>query len=139
METNFLENSSLFDFSLDKDSKQTLKTTALWANISAVTGLITLAFGIYTFMKQIGDRYMSDEQKLVLFIILGVYVAIAFFLNFFILQFGNRMQKALISDDQPLFNNGLRSLKMYIRFWGILLIAMVLLFVIVLLARLVNG
>ena len=115
---------SIFDFHLDTPSKNTLKSIAIWTTIVAVCGFVSLAFEGYKFVKGLVlIQAFTTSDIFVLYIAgLTVYAVIAFFLNYFLIQFGNNSRKALAENDQTSLKTALRNLKMYIRFLGILLI-----------------
>ena len=121
------QSESIFDFHLDTRSKTTLRSIAIWATIVAVCGFVSLAFEGYKFVKGLLlIQASSTFDSFILYIAgLSVYAVIAFFLNYFLVQFGSNSRKSLAENEQTAFNAALRNLKMYIRFLGILLILVI--------------
>lgn len=124
-------NRSIFDFSLDDDTRNTFKVIAVWAAICGVAGFITLAFAIFSTAKTVNElnRVRSASNYVTGYVLgIAIYAVVVFMLNYFLFQFGSKTKSALVAEDQAQFNNGLRNLKMYIRFWGIILIIIIILF-----------
>lgn len=118
---------SIFDFQLDNHSKKTFKAISTWSTVAAASGFITLVLSAYSYVKTL--LYVGDITPIHIFIFyaiaLALYVIMVFCLNYFLFQFGIKSHKAVVDNDQESLIIGLKHLKMYIRFLGILLILVI--------------
>jgi hypothetical protein len=136
MENN--QDQSLFSLSIDPITKSHLNDTARWARFLAITGIILLILGLvftvlmftvfadsgYTTYTFNGRQQESASAGLQATFIIAMLVgfAIAFFPLLFLLQFSNRMKKALNGNDQEALNVSFLNLKRYFRYVGVIMI-----------------
>ena len=118
---------SIFDLHLDGESKRLFRSISIWVTLVAVCGFITLASSCFTYAKLIYmmQAILPYNMMILYCVALLVYVIMAFFLNYFLFQFGSNSRKAMVRNDQQHFNAGLRNFKLYIRFLGILIIVVI--------------
>src|SRR5438270_775675 len=128
------ENQSLFSLNIDPLTKSHLQETAKWTKFLAIVGMIVLILvlvitllGVTIFTSSVGMRFgvYSDTQEQVanslrVGLVIGtiITIAIAFFPLFYLLQFANRMKKALAANQQNDLNEAFLNLKKYFRYLG---------------------
>ncbi|HWJ27587.1 MAG TPA: DUF5362 family protein, partial [Flavisolibacter sp.] len=123
---------------IDPVTKSNLADTAKWARFLAIVGMIVLVFIVIASMfgvtvmtatnniTYMGTPLRSEEMvnsmRLTLIGTTLVGVLIAFFPLLFLLQFANRMKRALVANDQNELNYSFMQLKRYFRYLGIVVI-----------------
>ncbi len=132
------QNASLFQLNLDAQSSYTLKNAASWAKMLAIAGLIMavlfVIFGVLmqTMMGKLssGSRYygedigtggmqMAGTMGLIIYVICGLLYAIS---SLFALNFANKINAALRTNDQALLNAGFTGVRNFFAFWAIMMI-----------------
>ena len=131
------EQSSIFKFELNDDTKQHLKGIAQWAKVNAIVcfvsvGLSLLAIVITSikFMDGYNAGYNVGTlvgQQIIVWVI-------SLILNIILFNAANNIQKALANTDQHLFSAGLSQLARYFQVIGIILIVGISLVILVFLA-----
>jgi preprotein translocase subunit SecG len=150
MEQN--QESSLFGLTLDGQSKNHLKEIAAWGRFLAVTGFIfgalfiIIALMVISRSSEINNAmsYRSSSNPFLSVGGLGTGIAIMYFImavifivpSIFQLKFGNQMKTALAADDIDALNGSLTNMKITFRFWGIVAIVLLALFLISMLSSL---
>jgi len=155
MEQN--QNTSLFELTINNESRMQLSEAARWARFLAIAGFIVLVlmiiYGIIfslmfssmvnTMGEGFGGNYPARELgtgfgvgMIFIYIIAAI---IAFIPLLFLLRFSNKMRTALNSNDQEILNDSFRYLKVYYRYIGILTIIGLCLFAFSILMILVSG
>lgn len=135
------EKSSLFSLSIDDTTQSHLLSIAKWHKFIAITGMVGCSFWILALI--ISDyilynpaAYYSDT--IVIFII-STLISVLFFIPcIFQLRFANKMVKALAGNDQFLINESLKQLKIFSRYWGVVMIIAIGVIVFSLLITLIN-
>ena len=132
-----IEQSSIFKFELNDDTKQHLKGIVQWAKVNAIVCFVSVGLSllniVITSIKFMDSYYASYSvgtlvgQQLIVWIISLV-------LNIILFKAANNIQKALENTDQHLFNAGLSQLARYFKVIGIILIVGISLVILVLLA-----
>lgn len=150
MEQN--QESSLFGLTLDGQSKNHLKEIAVWGRFLAVAGFIfgalfiIFALMIFSRMSEINNSmsYRNNSNPFLSVGGLGTGIAIMYIImavifivpSVFQLRFGNQMKTALASDDVDTLNSSFANMKITFRFWGIVAIVLLALFLISMLSSL---
>jgi predicted transporter len=135
---------------LDANNAYALRSAASWAKVLAVCGLI---FGILfiiagLFVQNFMSSYSINERYdelggngmrtattigMVMYIIMGLIFIIS---SIFALNFGNRISRALRTNDQYSLSSGFSAARNYFAFWAILMIICLLLFLVGMLSSL---
>ncbi len=136
---------SLFQLNLDAANSYTLRSAASWAKVLAIVGIIigVLFFGIGLLVQSAisssgyGDRYygsgfsgsnrMLANAGMITYIVLGLILLIS---SIFALNFGNKITRALRTNDQMSLSSGFAGVRNYFAFWAILMIICLLLMLI---------
>jgi hypothetical protein len=132
-----------------------LQETAKWTKFLAILGMIVLVLvllvtllGVTIFTSSLGMRFgvNSDTQEQVtnslrVGLVMGtiIMIAIAFFPLFYLLQFANRMKKALAANQQNDLNDAFLNLKKYFRYLGIIAIIVLVLYAFVFVMAIIGG
>jgi len=130
-------DSSLFQLNLDPNTSSSLRSAASWAKVMAIVGFVFGGlFVLMGFLAQnaLNNRYNSDYESLgsrsastslagsiglVIYVIMGVICIVG---SIFAINFGNKISRALNTNDQPTLNSGFASVRNYFAFWAILMI-----------------
>jgi len=118
---------SIFNLTVDDESRYQLKEIAKWARFLGIVGIIISCIifiaALWLFFTQIQLGGMSN-------LILGLSYLVACFLYFYpimtLYSFGKKMRMAMLQNDQVLMNQSLKKLKncfLYIGITTIILIA----------------
>lgn len=114
-----------------------LKETAMWARFLAILGfvfsgiLLLLAVFSGTIMNKFmnstpyqGAAGESVRQMMsgMVFFIYFVFAVIGVIISVFLLRFGIRIKRSVLTNDQETFNSGFKNLKFVFRFYGIVMI-----------------
>lgn len=127
---------SLFGLSIDYTSKTHLTEAAKWARFLAIVGMIFLTFllfaGLYlsVTLASLESGFDSDNGRTGPMIGAGlgsafIYIVIAviwFFPLFYLLRFSTELRKALDGENQEILNAAFQSLKVCLRYVGIVTI-----------------
>ena len=148
MEPN--QNTSLFQLNLDANNGYTLRSAASWAKVLGVVGIImavlffVFAIIFQTSMNKLGGGYYRDDFGggnrmfgnigMIMYIICGIIQLIS---SLFALNFGNKISKAVKTNDQNSLNGGFAAVRNYFALWAILLI-ITLLFLLIAIASLAS-
>ena len=141
------ENKSLFSLSIDPVTKSHLLDTAKWARFLAISGLVFLVLGLVvtimgvTFMTDTMDftfstsgtasDEISNNTRVALAITTIILSAVVFFPLLFLLQFANRMKKALAANQQEDLNMAFLHLKKHFRYIGIIVLIFLVLYALI--------
>lgn len=137
-------NTSLFQLNIEAGSAYSLKGAASWAKVLAICGFIfgilfiILALNVDEFLKSYStnNRYGEDGRvssrtsttiAMIMYIIMGLIFIIS---SVFALNFSNKINRALRTNDQHTLNAGFSSARNYFAFWAVLMILMLLLMLI---------
>jgi len=132
-------STSLFSLSIDPVTKVHLLDTARWARFLAIIGMICLAlmivFGLFYsiwmstafdgMQTQIGFQSQRTYNTglaagtAIMFVMMAV---VGFFPLLYMLRFANQMRTALDGNDQEKLNESFQNLKRYFRYFGIITI-----------------
>lgn len=139
------ENHALFSLTIDPGTKAYLIATAKWAKFLSIVAMIVL---ILVFLFTVLSASVLDNASIVTLggtstrvsegasnsvrigMIIGslIMIAIGFIPLFYLLQFANRMKKALAENQQSILNESFYNLKRYFRFLGIVVIIVLILY-----------
>ena len=127
-------NQSLFDLSINENTKTQLRGAAVWAGIAAILSLVSAIIGLARsiiernnpakeyrfegFNNQATVSTQSTGNVVSTVISLIITILLFYFLN----RFSGQTKSGLISNNQELVNNGLGSLSSYFVTIGIILI-----------------
>jgi uncharacterized membrane protein YidH (DUF202 family) len=142
---------SLFQLNLDATNSYTLRSAASWGKVLGVVGLIIglLCFvmgiavqqqvsnieGLSTYKSRGFSTSTMGNMGLVVYVIMGLLYIIS---SMFALNAGNKINRALKTNDQASLNSGFAGIRNYFAFWAILMIIM-LLFMLIGVAGLLSG
>ena len=124
-EANVLSNK----IEIDSSGYTHLVETAKWAKFLAIVGivlsciLVLVALFAGTFMELFLTRTGGESTSTVFVSIAYIIIAaLYFFTSLYLYRFGVKMQYALNSNDQQLFNVALQNQRMFYRIMGIIMI-----------------
>lgn len=135
-------NTSLFQLNLDANNGYTLRSAASWGKVLGVVGIIlsilffVIAVLFQSAMSQTGGRYYDEDfgggnvigqMGMIVYILVGIVYLIS---SLFALNFGNKVSKALKTNDQQALNSGFAAARNLFAFWAILMIIGLLLMII---------
>ena len=148
MEQN--ENLSLFGLTIDPNSKIHLAEAARWGKFLAIVGFIfcgiIVVVGLFagSLLSSMGSSYggsMSNTGGLAAMMSV-IYIIIAlvyFFPCLFLYRFAARMKAALLTNEQETLNNSFQNLKAMLRYMGIIMIIVLVIWGLSLLTVLVSA
>jgi hypothetical protein len=130
-------NTSLFSLSLDAQNSYTLRSAASWSKVLGIVGLILgIFFAIVGVMVQqalsSGSRtYESGgfsastigNAGLVAYVLMALIMIIT---SIFALNAGNKIIRALGTNDQQALSSGFANIRNYFAFWAIMIIIILL-------------
>ena len=133
------ENQSLFSLSIDPVTKSHLNDTVRWTRFLAIAGMVLLAFALllsfltatiwsnnsafrFTTFNGREAQEMTTAMRIGYLIAMIIVMCIAFFPLMYLLQFANRLKRALAANEQKELNEAFLNLKKYFRYLGIILI-----------------
>lgn len=144
MENN--QDTSIFEFNMDDESKSHFSGIAQWANINAIVGLVALGISVISTVVALGkaSSYAGGSAAAGTGIVgLIISIGISLALNITLLAAASNIKKGLEQTDQGFFGLGLTKLATYFKIVGILtiivLVIAVLFFLIALLAGASRG
>jgi len=146
-------NTSLFQLNLDAGNSASLRGAASWAKLLAVCGFIIgilfIVLGIFiqnVLSNYSGSNQFNDESGttirtaramgMLMYIMFGLLYIVS---SIFAFNFGNRISRALRTNDQDTLSSGFAAARNYFAFWAILMIITLLLFLITMLGILAGS
>jgi hypothetical protein len=117
---------SIFNITLDQEAKSLLKTTTVWAKITAIVAFAHV--GLSLVQAFIGKNSTAEMVGSIFGSMIGAVISIL--LNVFLYRFSQKTADAISSSNQQLFTEGINSLRTYFKIFGILIIVLLSLFVI---------
>lgn len=119
----------LFDLQIDYDSGNTIRNLSKWAKFIAITYFV-LAAAILIAFAFVGAKLVSlinswrpgltDGLGVATIGILVLMLAVYVFINVHLYLFADKVKKAVERQDQQLFNDGLKSFKIFLLTSGVL-------------------
>ena len=104
---------TLFSLTVTHRLRELLTVIATWAKIIAIAGFVGLPFELWVSIK--------DKE-----LVTGIISAVAsFILSIYLLNFSNKVKRALEATDQYEFNDSMSDLRKYFRFVAIFIILLV--------------
>lgn len=125
---DILDDNNIFELKINEESKSHLSNIALWANINAIVGFISL--GLSIILSILGKSGGTNFFGLI------VIIAISLLLNITLFNAAKSIKLGVEGHEQWNFNIGLTKLATYFRIMGILFIVCIVLVGIVLLGAL---
>lgn len=140
MENN--QDTSIFEFSMNEESKSHLSGIAQWTNINAIVGLVALGVSVISTVVAFGkaSSYAGGSAAVgtgMVGLIISIGISLA--LNITLLAAASNLKKGLEQTDQGLFGIGLTKLATYFKIVGILTIIVLVIAVLFLLIALLAG
>ena len=142
MESQF--ESSIFDLQIDDEASGYLTEIAKWSKFFAILGFIggvfiTLAGLVTAFLSSsldsfAGLRGMGPAVGIFFVILSAAYL----YPSWLLLKFATNMPTGLKKNDQLLVNDAFKNLKTCFRFWGVLTLIIIGLYVLVFIAGLIG-
>lgn len=132
-------SSSLFQLNLDAQNSYTLRSAASWAKVLGVVGIIIgiLSIGagilVQNAISQTGGRYYEDtgynsrmvgNMGMIVYLVIGLIMIVS---SIFAIGFGNKIGRALKTNDQFSLSGGFAAARNYFAFWAIILIILLIL------------
>lgn len=139
MENN--QDTSIFEFNMDDESKSHFSGIAQWANINAIVGLVALGVSVISTFVAIGrvSSYGGGSAAGggIVSLIIGIGISLA--LNITLLAAASNIKKGVEQTDQGFFGLGLTKLATYFKIVGILTIIVLVIAVLALLIGILAG
>jgi hypothetical protein len=135
-------NTSLFQLNLDANNSYTLRSAASWAKVLGIVGIIIgilcviLGLLVQSALSRIGDTRYNDigpsasmigNYGMIAYIVFGLVFLIS---SIFAINAGNKISRALRTNDQHTLNAGFAGVRNYFAFWAILMIIFLILILI---------
>ena len=150
------ENQSLFTLSIDPVTKSHLNDTVRWARFLAIAGMVLLAFALllsflaatiwsnnnafrFTSFNGQEAQEMTTAMRIGYLIAMIIVMCIAFFPLMYLLQFANRLKRALAANEQENLNEAFLHLKKYFRYLGIILIIVLAFYALIFVLAIIFG
>ncbi len=138
MESN--QNSSIFEFNIDEESKSHFASIAQWANINAIVGFAGIGISVLGFIVAMGKMGSAGSSYAAPGILgLLVTLAVGLLLNITLIYAAINIKKGLELANQGHFVTGLSKLAAYFKIFGILTIIALVLIVLVVLFVMMMG
>lgn len=119
-----IQDSSIFEFDFDEESRTNLSAIARWANINAIVGFAGIGISIITFIVGFGKLSGPGSSVVagtgIISLLIGLAISLA--LNITLINAATNIKKGIEAADQGSFTNGLTKLAVYFKIVGILTI-----------------
>jgi uncharacterized membrane protein len=139
MENN---NSSIFNFSFDEDSKSNLSSIAQWANINSIVGLAGIVISVLSTvitLFRLAGYSQSGSALAGSFLSLFIGLVVSLVLNITLIYAAINIKKGLVLTNQPHLVTGLTKLATYFKIFGILMIIVIVIAVLAILIGVLVG
>ena len=118
---------SILEFNLDYDGGNILRETVKWSRFLSIVGFvgiglfILVVLGMGATLMALWSRALPGIEGWAGLILVAVIIMLLIFglLTFMLFRFSSMVRKGIESQDQALFNQGLKSLKVYFLITGI--------------------
>lgn len=139
-----IQDASIFEFSIDEDTKSHLSGIALWAKVNAIVSFIALGISMLTtFMSMSRYSGLSGSGSSVFAgsALLGIFISlvISLLLNITLISSAVYLKKGVENTDQGSFEAGISKLAAYFKILGILFIIVLVIFVLAVLIGIIAG
>jgi Family of unknown function (DUF5362) len=131
-----MNDTTIFDLTIDDEGKSHLSTIAQWANINAIVGFASIGVTIISFAVNM-SRYGSGAVSGILGSL--VTLGITFLLNITLFNAAKNIKNGVAFTEQQQFTFGLTKLAGYFKLVGILTIIALVIFFFVLLFGVLMG
>ncbi len=118
------------DLLVDNPSRLHLREIITWSKFLGVIGfaysIVLVAAAFYAVFKLLGmspgggaagERLIAGSSVGIIYLVFG---GIVFLMSFYLFRFSNKMQAAVVANDQTSFTRALKNLRVFFRFAGIL-------------------
>jgi hypothetical protein len=146
------DNQNLFSLSIDPVTKSYLTDIYKWTKFLAITGMVVLILGLIAviigttvsadvFTSRSADTVteMTPAVRATMAIVSVIAIAVAFFPLYFLLQFSNKMKRALVSNNQEELNESFARLKTYFKYLGIITLIALCFYALAIVLRIVGN
>jgi hypothetical protein len=138
-----LQDTSIFEFNIDEETKSHLNGIAQWAKVNAIVGFVALGISVITTFIGIGkiSSLSGSGSAFVGSAMLGIFISviISLLLNITLISAASYLKKAVENTDQGSFEAGITKLAAYFKILGILFIIVLVIFVLALLVGIIVG
>lgn len=131
-----INDTTIFDLTIDDEGKSHLSTIAQWANINAIVGFASIGVTIISFIISI-SKYGSGAVSGILGSL--ITLGITFLLNITLFNAAKNIKNGVDLTEQGQFTFGLTKLAGYFKIVGILTIIVLVIFFFALLLSLLMG
>ena len=138
MQENEDQLEPLFAIGLDDSSKQSMRTVALWAMVTGVTGFISLLLmsisnlnTLTTLAKM--SAYLPASTYFAWYLLGTIlFTVLCFLINYFLLRFGARTKQGIELEEGEVIAEGIKHLNSYTKVLGIstIIIIMIVLYIV---------
>jgi len=135
-----MENAALSnkEIVIDFDIKKNLLETAQWSKFIAIISYIGMALMLlFGLLMLIGNHFLGSYFKTIPMYVMGlIYLIMAvvyYFPTTYLYRFSTTIKQGVLSDDEAVLSDGFKNLKKLFRFTGILIIALLSLYALILL------
>jgi len=152
METTETESTEQYhepDMILGQQAQYDLQQAGKWARFIAIMGFIGCGFlalialfagTLFAFLARMspnpGPFAAIGPLMGIPYMIMAV---VAFFINYYLYQFGSRVHKGVAFIDNALINNGISKLKSYLKLKGVILIIVLVFYALAIIVAIVAG
>lgn len=132
-----------FNFEIQEHLYQAAK----WGKLLSIVGFIFVALLVF-FALAIGEiiKFLKDFSPVVnsfpakgLTITYSIMALIGFFSNLYLFQFSNKIKQSILNHDEFKLTGAFRNLKSLLKFWGILTLIVLILYLIIVAALIIGG
>jgi len=136
---------------ITEDIRSYIYETAKWANFLSIVGFVLTAFmvmfsfGVGSFMTVMNNTLGPENNPYaalgtgVLTVICFLFALMYFYPSLLLFKYANSAKKAVLFADQPTLSIAMSKMKSFFKFWGILTILMLSLYVLAILFGIVAG
>ncbi len=138
-------NTDLFDLHLDQASINYLSETARWSRFLAIIGFIYCGLMVLCglFIGSImsmfapamgGDSTFAAAGSVFTGFLIISFALLLFFPAYYLFNFSAKLRRAVHNNDQPVLTESLKNLKSFFKFYGILVIVLLSLYILIFIA-----
>jgi hypothetical protein len=143
------QSSNLFELQLDQSSINYLSETARWSRFLSIVGFIFCGLlvlgGLFPkiFLSSLSASFGEADLPPFVTIFIGsaiiICAVILFFPTLYLFNFSSKMRKAVSGNDQQTLTESLKNLKSCFKFWGILFIVYLSLYLLLLIFGVIGA
>jgi hypothetical protein len=143
-------NTDLFDLRLDQSSINYLSEAARWSRFLAIIGFIycglMLLCGLFigSIMSVLapamgGDSAFAAVGSMFTGFFIISFALLLFFPAYYLFNFSTKLRRAVHNNDQPVLTESLKNLKSFFKFYGILVIVLLSLYILIFIAGIIGA